>query len=100
MLLLARYWPSALIAIAHISPGLFWSAIYVSTRPSHFHDDVAMAKKAQGVPTDNLSVLSPYTLFALAPYLDFAFEASTRSPTCLLFPRGYQMVNAERMRLV
>ncbi|KAH8625790.1 WD repeat-containing protein 61 [Alternaria alternata] len=31
MLVLARYWPSALSAIAHISPGLFWSA----TRSAH-----------------------------------------------------------------
>jgi phosphoglycerol transferase MdoB-like AlkP superfamily enzyme len=30
MLLLARYCPSALSAMAHISPGLFWSAYNVS----------------------------------------------------------------------
>lgn len=59
-----------------------------------------MAKKAQGVPTNNLAVFTPYTLFALAPYLDSALEASTRSPACLLFPRGHQMVDAERMRFV
>lgn len=59
-----------------------------------------MAKKAQGVPTDNLSVLTPCPVFTLAPYFDLALETSTRSPSCLLFARSHQVVYAERMCLV
>jgi hypothetical protein len=99
MLLPARYWPSALMAMAHISPGLFWSAAQVSSTDFHFvvYD---LAMKAQGVPTNYLSVLAPHAVLVLAPYLDLALEARTGGTSCLVFSRSDQVVDAERMRLV
>jgi hypothetical protein len=99
MLLPAKYCPSALIAMAHISPGLFWSAACVSARvlPQSQYE---LAMKAQGVPTNNLSVFTPHAILALTPYLDFAFEASTRSSPRLVFSCCDQVVDAEWVCLV
>jgi hypothetical protein len=56
--------------------------------------------KVQGVPTNNLSVLAPYTLLVLTPYFDLALEARAGGTSCLVFPCGDQVVDAEWMRLV
>jgi hypothetical protein len=56
--------------------------------------------KARGVPTNNLSVLGPHPVLVLAPYLDLPLEARTGSASCLVFPRGDQVVDAEWVCLV
>jgi hypothetical protein len=100
MLLPARYWPSALMAMAQISPGLFWSFSRISSCLAYVADGSAGAKKAQGVPTDYLSILTPNAVVVLAPYLHFSLETGTCSASCFVFARGDEVVNAEWMRLV
>jgi hypothetical protein len=56
--------------------------------------------KARGVPTNNLSVLGPHSVLVLAPYLDRPLEARTGGTSCLVFPCGDQVVDAEGMCLV
>lgn len=100
MLLPARYWPSALIAMAQISPGLFWSVEWVSNPNDPDANQFKYAMKAQGVPTNNLSVLAPHAILALTPYLHFAFKASAGCPFRAVFSCGYYVMYAKRVRLL
>jgi hypothetical protein len=56
--------------------------------------------KAQGVPTNNLSIFSPNTILALTPYLNLSLKSSTGRSSCFVFSCGDQMVDTERMRFV
>jgi len=101
MLLPARYWPSALIAMAQISPGLFWSGSHVSYF-IHAPATVTLmgAMKARGIPTNDLSVFTPQAINALTPYLHLPFEASTCRTLRCIFSRCDQVVYAEGVRLL
>jgi hypothetical protein len=58
-----------------------------------------MAMEPAGVLTSNLTTLNPLSIFCLIPYLDFAFEARSRSTPRLVLLGGDEVVDSERVRL-
>ena len=61
MLVLARYWPSALSAMAHISPGLFWSAVLVSSFLLQQHHFLRSPKESMEAYPPTISPSSLHT---------------------------------------